>query len=153
MFPKLLRSLAFALTLFLGLPLGHSAHAAVMNGAASIGRLTLEDSRVQLAQYTYGGANYCWYGNGWRGPGWYRCGFAFRTGYGWGGGYGWNGWRGGYRGGGVAVRGYRGGAVGVRRGGYRGGAVGVRGGGYRGGYHGGGRGYHGGGRGGGRGRR
>jgi hypothetical protein len=144
MFKTLVRSLALALCF--GLPIAGPANAAVMDGLNSAGPLAVHVAPVELAQYAYGGANYCWYPNGWRGPGWYQCGFAFRTGYGWGGGYGWNGWRGGgYRGGAVVVRGggyrggavyrggaYRGGAV-VRGGGYRGGGVAVRGGGYRGG--------------------
>lgn len=64
--------------------------------------------------YAYGGYNYCWYPNGWRGPGWYWCGYAWRSGYGWGGpwawgwghgwgrGWGWGhgGWHGGWHGGG-----------------------------------------------------
>ncbi len=45
------------------------------------------------AQYVWGGRQYCWYVNGWHGPGWYWCGYAFRRGYGWGGGEGWRGWR------------------------------------------------------------
>jgi hypothetical protein len=44
------------------------------------------------AQYEWGGQPYCWYFEGWRGPGWYRCGRPWRRGYGWGGGYGWRGW-------------------------------------------------------------
>ncbi|WP_294540037.1 hypothetical protein [uncultured Rhodoblastus sp.] len=157
-----------ALAFCLGLPAINTAGAAVVGGIASGGRLALAASPIEQAQYVYGGAPYCFYGNGWRGPGWYRCGFAFRTGYGWGGGYGWNGWRGGYRGGAAVYRGYRGGPA-VYRGGYRGGGAVYRGGGYRGGgvyrggyrgggayrgggyrgggYGGGGRGFHGGGRG------
>jgi len=46
-------------------------------------------------QFFFGGRNFCWYDDGWRGPGFYWCGYAFRSGYGWGGGAGWNGWRGG----------------------------------------------------------
>ena len=91
---------------------------------------------LEKAQWFYGGYNYCWYVDGWRGPGFYWCGYAWRRGYGWGGGYGWRGWGGGYangfRGGGFRGGGFRGGAVrgGVVGGGYRGGAVsgGVRGG-------------------------
>ena len=44
------------------------------------------------AQYAWGGRQYCWYWDAWRGPGWYWCGFAFRRGYGWGGPEGWRGW-------------------------------------------------------------
>jgi hypothetical protein len=60
---------------------------------------------VAAYPYLWGGRRYCWYGNAWNGPGWYRCGYAFRSGYGWGGGYGWNNWvwRGGH-----GWRGYRG---------------------------------------------
>jgi hypothetical protein len=59
--------------------------------------------------YSYGGYQYCWYPRGWRGPGWYWCGYSGRYGYGWGGpwawgyglgwgrGWGWGpGWRGGW---------------------------------------------------------
>ncbi len=72
---------------------------------------------LQDAQFLFGGRNYCWYDGGWRGPGYYWCGYAWRRGYGWGGPVGWHGWG-------------RGGA------GYHGG--------YGGGYHGGGN-FHGGG--------
>lgn len=86
-------------------------------------------SDVEQAQYVYGGRNYCWYANGWRGPGFYWCGYAFRRGLGWGGGAGWRGWGGP---------------------GFRGPRPGFHGGGPRGGFHGGGpRGGHGGGHGGG----
>lgn len=47
---------------------------------------------VQQSQYMYGGRNYCFYPNGWNGPGFYWCGYAFRRGYGWGGGHGWHSW-------------------------------------------------------------
>jgi hypothetical protein len=47
---------------------------------------------LQQVQYFYAGRNYCWYGGGWRGPGYYWCGYAWRRGFGWGGGYGWRGW-------------------------------------------------------------
>jgi len=103
---------------------------------------------IERAQYYWGGQNYCWYPNGWRGPGWYWCGYALRYGYGWGGGYGWRGWGvpgypawrgGGWHGG---YPGWHGGGV------YHGGAWhggGFHGGGFHGGgFHGGG--FHGGGR-------
>ena len=54
-------------------------------------------TRVEKAQYySYGGNNYCWYDEGWQGPGWYSCGDEWLNGFGWGGPYGWNGWGGGY---------------------------------------------------------
>lgn len=82
--------------------------------AAPEGRLIIGSDRVgdrpalEPVQYIYGGQNYCWYDGGWRGAGWYRCGFRSRRGYGWGGVYGWQGWShggGGWHGGG---RGWRG---------------------------------------------
>lgn len=79
--------------------------------------------------YVWGGHNYCWYGEGWRGPGWYWCGYRLRRGYGWGGGYGWHGW----------VRNGRPGFAGERRGnGLRAAGHGVA----RAGGHGGGHGGH-----------
>ena len=47
---------------------------------------------VLQSQFIYGGRNYCFYPNGWNGPGFYWCGYAFRRGLGWGGGRGWHGW-------------------------------------------------------------
>jgi hypothetical protein len=59
---------------------------------------TVVPSDVEQAQFAYGGRNYCWYDGGWRGPGYYWCGYAWRRGFGWGGGVGWHGWHGGGRG-------------------------------------------------------
>ncbi|HET7802973.1 MAG TPA: hypothetical protein VFL53_01935 [Pseudolabrys sp.] len=47
---------------------------------------------VAVRVYVYEGRRYCFYFDGWHGPGWYRCGFAWRRGFGWGGVYGWNDW-------------------------------------------------------------
>ena len=52
-------------------------------------------SAVAQTQYLYGGRNYCWYPDGWKGPGFYWCGYNTRVGYGYGGPVGWRGWRGG----------------------------------------------------------
>jgi len=57
---------------------------------------------VSLLGFLFGGRQYCWYDGGWRGPGWYWCGYASRQGLGWGGGDGWNGHR---HGGGGSSRG------------------------------------------------
>jgi hypothetical protein len=51
---------------------------------------------VEKSQFFYGGRNYCWYPDGWHGPGFYWCGYAFRPGLGWGGPIGWRGWRHGH---------------------------------------------------------
>lgn len=47
---------------------------------------------VEQSQFVFGGRNYCWYNNGWNGPGFYWCGYSMRRGRGWGGGAGWHGW-------------------------------------------------------------
>src|ERR1700759_5597558 len=74
-------------------------------------------SDIEQAQFIFGGRNYCWYDNGWRGPGFYLWGFAFCPGLGWGGGAGWHGW---HRGGGFHGGGRPGGAHGgIRPGGGR----------------------------------
>jgi hypothetical protein len=48
---------------------------------------------LDKVQFLFGGRNFCWYDNGWQGPGFYWCGYAERRGLGWGGGAGWNGWQ------------------------------------------------------------
>jgi hypothetical protein len=50
-------------------------------------------SKAEAQVFVYEGARYCFYFDGWHGPGWYRCGYRLRTGLGWGGEYGWHGWR------------------------------------------------------------
>ena len=50
---------------------------------------------VDNVQYFWGGRRYCWYDDGWNGPGWYWCGRYLVPGIGWGGGIGFRGWRGG----------------------------------------------------------
>ena len=70
--------------------LSGSAQAAPVSAAVVDAATTL--NVVDTVQYVYGGHRHCWYGNGWKGAGWYRCGYAWRRGYGWGGPVGWNGW-------------------------------------------------------------
>jgi len=94
-----------------GFVMRHWIHAGVIGLTLSVGSLVagpalawpaggLADtpiaSDVQQAQFIFGGRQYCWYDDGWRGPGFYWCGYSWRRGYGWGGGYGWHGWRGGH---------------------------------------------------------
>lgn len=58
-------------------------------------RLATQEIKHGLAhdvQYSYGGRQYCFYPDGWRGPGFYWCGYNRRRGYGWGGPMGWRGW-------------------------------------------------------------
>jgi hypothetical protein len=148
MFRRLAVSLALAA--FVAAASMNSAQAAIGDGALGARVGFAQGAPIEPAQFIYGGQNYCWYPNGWRGPGFYWCGYAWRSGYGWGGGYGWHGWGGGYAAGWRGY-GYRGGVYrgygyhgGVYRGyGYHGGVY--RGGAYRGGVYRGGGGYHGGG--------
>jgi hypothetical protein len=86
------RRLALGLALALGAAtsLGGPAQAGV-SGSAFIAPLSDQLLPLEKAQFVLNGRNYCWYDDGWQGPGWYWCGYAYRTGYGWGGGYGWNG--------------------------------------------------------------
>ena len=53
---------------------------------------------IDKVQFFWGEREYCWYDDGWHGPGWYWCDNYLTPGIGWGGGYGWHGWRGGHRG-------------------------------------------------------
>ncbi len=108
------------LSSFTAAALAGSAIAPVAQAAPFADQSAVEQSADGLAaiektQFIWGGRNYCWYPGGWRGPGWYWCGFAWRRGFGWGGGPGWHGWRGGgWRGGGWHGGGWRGGGWGWR---------------------------------------
>lgn len=57
-------------------------------GEAARQGLPVEDAQVRI----HHGRRYCFYPDGWHGPGWYRCGYAWQRGLGWGGAYGWNQW-------------------------------------------------------------
>src|ERR1700691_4622737 len=121
----MLRKLVVGLVLAaaLALPLANTAEAAIADGVAA-SHIASQLLPVENAQFVWGGRQYCWYANGWRGPGFYWCGYAWNSGLGWGGGYGWNGWGGGagwaggvWGGGGLdGGGGARGGGGGRRRG-------------------------------------
>ena len=68
---------------------------AALAGLVAVSGLSLpEAAQAQpfgFEAFFFGEHQYCWYEGGWRGPGWYWCGYAWRRGYGWGGGYGWHG--------------------------------------------------------------
>jgi hypothetical protein len=82
----------FIATLMAPFAMAPSAQASISNGAAGVRDLTSAAAQIERVQFLFGGRNYCFYDDGWRGPGWYWCGYAFRRGFGWGGGSGWNGW-------------------------------------------------------------
>jgi hypothetical protein len=79
-------------------------------GAGLKPALDAADVIQKAAVFIVEGNRYCFYFNGWHGPGWYRCGFAWRRNLGWGGEYGWQSWSYGpaerrYGRGGATVRG------------------------------------------------
>jgi hypothetical protein len=99
--------------LIAGVPImGASLNAAPMVAPGAIRGAVDSLNSFERAQFIWLGHNYCWYDDGWDGPGWYWCGQYLTPGIGWGGGYGWHGWRGGHAGG---VRGH-GGVAGGRAG-------------------------------------
>jgi len=104
-----LSGLALAIAAGFALPLAGAAEAAIGGALPSTEILPVEN-----AQFFFGGQNYCWYDEGWQGPGWYWCGYAWNNGQGWGGGEGWHGWRGHSHG---AYSGSRGNAPSVKVGG------------------------------------
>ena len=85
-----------AATVFVG---GSAIMRASVGAAPMAGAIrTAADSLnvVERAQFIWLGHNYCWYDDGWNGPGWYWCDQYLTPGIGWGGGYGWHHWRGGH---------------------------------------------------------
>ena len=82
-----------ASTLAIGGVLAIGTARAVVPGGDVIRAASENGSVTESAQYRWGGYDYCWYEDGWRGPGWYWCGYAQRPGFGWGGPIGWNNWR------------------------------------------------------------
>ena len=103
-------TVAAATAFVAGAPImGASVGAAPIVAPEAIRAATDSMNVVESVQFIWAGRDYCWYDDGWHGPGWYWCGYAFRNGLGWGGGYGWHNWRGGHAGGGAVVRGGHGG--------------------------------------------
>ena len=92
-------SSAVAIVAIVFLAVANGAHAGVGDHAGGALSSLKFVSPVEKAQYYSldDNSNYCWYNNGWQGPGWYLCGDAWLNGFGWGGPYGWNGWGGGNR--------------------------------------------------------
>lgn len=69
------------------------ARAAVSGAADAIRAASDNGSIAEQVQFRFGGYDYCYYDDGWKGSGWYWCGYAHRPGFGWGGPIGWNSWR------------------------------------------------------------
>jgi hypothetical protein len=94
----MLRKLALSLSLVAcaTMPLAGVAEASIADSAFVPANQMERVAPLEDANFIHGGIPYCWYPNGWRGPGFYLCGWARRSGLGWGGGWGWNGWGGGW---------------------------------------------------------
>lgn len=90
-----------AATVFLtGAPfMGASVRAASIVAPGAIRAAADSLNVVESVQFFWLGHDYCWFDDGWNGPGWYWCDYGGRVGVGWGGGYGWHNWRGGHPGG------------------------------------------------------
>ena len=56
-----------------------------MPASHQLGEMATDLSSIKQAQFIFGGRNYCFYLDGWHGPGFYWCGYAYRRGLGWGG--------------------------------------------------------------------
>jgi len=92
---EVMRKLCLTLTAtfaVVGVMIGGRSHAAVIDPNA-LQAAADELAAVELVQFRWRGRTFCWYNTGWRGPGWYQCGFRWRRGLGWGGPIGWRGWR------------------------------------------------------------
>src|SRR3954463_9796480 len=70
----------------------NAAQAMPVTGGSIRSAVESADLTEKTALHVVEGRRYCFYFDGWHGPGWYRCGYAFRRGLGWGGVYGWRGW-------------------------------------------------------------
>jgi len=93
-------TIASATIFIAGAPIiGVNVDAAPMVAPGAIHAAADRLNMVERAQFIWLGHNYCWYDDGWNGPGWYWCDQYLTPGIGWGGGYGWHHWRGGHPGG------------------------------------------------------
>jgi hypothetical protein len=88
--PMKMMSLAIAAGTLLAAAQANAGSFPVQTGLTGSGSDLIDQVAVRV--YVHEGQRYCFYFDGWHGPGWYRCGFAFRRGLGWGGVYGWNDW-------------------------------------------------------------
>jgi hypothetical protein len=106
-------TIAAATVFVAGTPMiGASVGAAPIAAPGAIRAAADSVNMVETVQFIWLGRNYCWYDDGWNGPGWYWCGQYLTSGIGFGGGYGWHHWHGGHPGGGMGGGGMGGGGMG-----------------------------------------
>ena len=88
-----MRKFALALCAASALVGANAAFQPAMAGVTPAGAIpAAPPNALEEVQYRWRGRSYCFYVNGWNGPGWYRCGWRHRRGMGWGGPTGWRGW-------------------------------------------------------------
>jgi hypothetical protein len=118
-------TIAAATVFVAGTPMiGASVGAAPIAAPGAIRAAADSVNMVETVQFIWLGRNYCWYDDGWNGPGWYWCGQYLTRGIGFGGGYGWHHWHGGHPGGGGGMGGGGMGGGGMGGGGMGGGGMG-----------------------------
>src|SRR6266849_10762575 len=76
---KSLFAFAAAATVFVGI---NAAQAMPVTSGAMRDVIDSTNLIEKTAIYIVEGRRYCFYFSGWHGPGWYRCGYAFRRGFG-----------------------------------------------------------------------
>ena len=69
----MLRNLIVALAATAAMVVGGSAGAASMSAPAAIRTAADSLKMTENVQFFWSGHNYCWYDDGWNGPGWYWC--------------------------------------------------------------------------------
>jgi len=77
-----LKMIAAVLVTSGALPIASQAAPISHSGIASA---VQSQSVVEQVAFRWAGREYCFYDDGWRGPGWYWCGYRLRSGLGWAG--------------------------------------------------------------------
>jgi hypothetical protein len=72
-----------------------TANATPLSFSRQLDSALTQSGTIEKAAYVFAGRDYCFYPDGWHGPGFYWCGYSWRRGIGWGGPIGWHGWRAG----------------------------------------------------------
>jgi hypothetical protein len=72
---------------------GSASQATPLSFSRQLDTAAAQGGTVEKTAYVFAGHDYCFYPDGWHGPGFYRCGFSWRRGFGWGGPVGWHGFR------------------------------------------------------------
>ena len=59
---------------------GSRSHAGIIGAPLGLHEAADDLRLAEMVQFRWRGHRYCWYTRGWRGAGWYRCGFDWRRG-------------------------------------------------------------------------